>query len=78
MNLEQMTVAELEAELARLTAERAALRERALTVHAVLDRKQAEQRAMRTLAGLSDVERAALAQVVQAQGVESGERVVGF
>lgn len=78
MNLEQMTVAELEAELARLTAERAALRERGLAVHAVLDRKQATERAQRTLAGLSDVERAALAQVVQAQGIESGERVIGF
>lgn len=78
MNLEQMSVAELEVELARLTAERAALRERSLAVHAALDRKQAKERALRTLAGLSAVERAALTQVVMTQGIESGEKVVEF
>lgn len=78
MNLEQMSVAELEAELARLTAERARMRDEGLKVHAALDRKQAAAAAQRTLDGMSDVERAALAQLVQTQGVVSEEAVVGF
>lgn len=78
MNYEQMTVEQLEAELARLTAERARLRDEGLKVHAALDRKQAAAAAQRTLDGMSDVERAALAQLVQTPGIVSGEQVVGF
>lgn len=78
MNYEQMTVEQLTAELQRLNEQRAALREQAMGVHAVLDRKQAVETARRKLAEMSDVEKAALAQLVQAEGIESGEAVVGF
>lgn len=78
MNYEQMTVEQLTAELQRLNEQRAALREQAIAVHAVLDRKQAVETARRKLAEMSDVEKAALAQLVQAEGIESGEAVVGF
>lgn len=78
MNFEQMTVEQLTAELQRLNEQRAALREQAMAAHAVLDRKQAVATARRKLAEMSDVEKAALAQLVQAEGIESGEAVVGF
>lgn len=78
MNYDQMTVAQLGAELERLTAARAALRDEGLKVHAALDRKQAAVAVQRTLDGMSDVERVALAQLVQTHGVVSGEQVVGF
>jgi len=78
MNYEQMTVEQLEAELQRISGERAALKEKAVAVHAVLDRRNAEAAARRKLAEMSDVEKAALAQIVAAEGIESGEAVVGF
>ena len=78
MSYELMTVEQLTAELQRINEERAALREQAMAVHAVLDRKQAVETARRKLAEMSDVEKAALAQIVAAEGIESGEAVVGF
>ena len=78
MNYEQMSVEQLTAELQRINEERAALKAVAGAVHAVLDRKQAVETARRKLAAMSDVEKAALAQVVAAEGIESGEAVNGF
>ncbi len=75
MNYESKGVEELQAELARIAEARAALRTEALAVHAALDRAQARQAAAATMAGLSDVEKAALAQMILAQGIESGEAV---
>ena len=57
---------------------RAALKEQAVAAHTVLDRRQAVEAARRKLAEMSDVEKAALAQIVAAEGIESGEAVVGF
>ena len=78
MNYEQMTVEQLEAELQRISGERAALKEQAVAAHTVLDRRQAVEAARRKLAEMSDVEKAALAQIVAAEGIEGGEAVVGF
>lgn len=79
MNYETMTVDQLEAELQRLTAERAKLRGEALKVQAVLDQKYAAMRAAILLESMSDAEKAALAQAVSgAGGIASGEQVNGF
>ncbi len=78
MNYEQMSVEQLEAELQRISGERAELKAQALSAHAVLDRRNAEAAARRRLATMSDVEKAALAQIVAAEGIESGEAVNGF
>jgi len=78
MSYEAMTVEQLEAELQRISEERAALKTRAVAAHAVLDRRNGEAAARRRLATMSDVERAALAQIVATEGIESGEAVNGF
>jgi hypothetical protein len=74
-----MTIEQLTAELQRITEARAALRDEQLTVHAALDRKQAAQRAADLVAGMSDTDKAALAQAINgAGGIASQESVQGF
>ena len=77
MVYDELTVEELEAEIARLNGERAELKEEALAAHAVLDRRNIERAARRALTTLSGAERLALMQMVAAEGVESGEQVNG-
>ena len=79
MNYDTMTVDQLEAEMQRLTEERAKLREQALKVQASLDQKYAAMRAAILLESMSDAEKAALAQAVSgAGGIASQENVKGF
>lgn len=79
MNYETMTVDQLEAEMKRLTEERARLRAEALKVQAVLDRQYAAMRAAILLESMSDADKAALAQAVTgAGGIASQESVTGF
>ena len=79
MNYETMTVDQLEAEMQRLTEERAKLRAEALKVQAALDKKLAAQRAAGLVATMSDADKAALAQAVSgAGGIASQEQVNGF
>lgn len=69
MNLDEMTITELEKELQRLDLERLAIREHALEVKKVIDRK--------TLIGkLSEGELNTLRQLIAPVGVES-EATVG-
>lgn len=70
-NYEAMTVEELEAEIAEINAERAALKDVAVAVHGFLDAKNAQASALRKLATLSDAEKALLVQMIEAQGAES-------
>lgn len=68
MNYEQMSIEELEAENIRLSNERADIQKEQRMINDVLSRKVAMRDAQAKFAGLSDVEKAALAQVV---GVET-------
>lgn len=79
MNYETMTVDQLEAEMQRITAERAKLRAEALQVQAALDKQYVAMRAAILLEGMSDADKAALAQAINgAGGIASGEQVDGF
>lgn len=71
MNYEQMTVEELEALIAKINADRAALKEQAMAVHSVLDNKNITAAAAKKLATMSDAEKVALMQMIQANAVGS-------
>lgn len=80
MDYEQMSIEALEAENIRLSNERTAIQQRQRTINEVLSRKIAVRDAQVKFAGLSDVEKAALAQVigvdsaaVQAKAEKAGE-----
>lgn len=65
-------------ELHAIDEKRAALKAEAMLVQAKIDRLQAEQAAQKAFDRMSDTERAALAQLVKASGIESGEVVRGL
>lgn len=75
MNHDTMTVDELEAEIAGINEQRAVLKAKAVEVHRVLDAKNVKAAAERKLATLSDAEKAALVQMIQAQGAPSNGSV---
>lgn len=78
-NYDNMTIEQLLAESQRITEQRAALRNEQLLVQALLDKKQAAQRAADLVATMSDADKAALAQVINgAGGIASEESVKGF
>lgn len=77
MSYEQMTADQLQSELDKINANRDALAAQARTVAGLLSKKLAEEAAKAKLEGMTETERAALAQVIQAQGIESAERVNG-
>lgn len=68
------SVAELEQELATTNAQRDALAKKAKALAEALDVARATEQAQAKLAKMSDTERAALAQMLSAQGVASGEK----
>lgn len=68
------SVTELEQELANTNAQRDALAKKAKALAEILDAARATEQAQAKLANMSDTERAALAQVLSAQGVVSGEK----
>lgn len=67
MDYEKATIEELEAEIQRLSSERAELREEQLAVAAVMDQKIHLRDAAAQVAALSDEQVAALTQVIQAR-----------
>lgn len=78
-NYDNMTIEQLLAESQRITEQRAALRNEQLLVQALLDKKQAAQRAADLVATMSDADKAALAQAIAgAGGIVSEESVKGF
>lgn len=75
IDLSQFTVELLEAQLTDLHAEGRALKARKRAVVLALDRKRAEARAQALVDRLSDAEKKAVAQVIGATGIASGEAV---
>lgn len=71
--LGQMSVDELEKFIQARDEEVQALRDVKAVAHDILDRKNAEEAAMQKLATMSEPERAALLQVMQAEGIASEE-----
>ncbi len=65
------SVEQLEAELARIGAERSALKEEAMVVHRVLDKRNVQASATRKLSQLSDAERTELLQQILASAADS-------
>lgn len=76
--MNDMTIEQLEQLIQDLTFQRAALKLEAQAAQAALDAKRATADAARILEGMSDSQRAALAQAIQTQGIESGEVVKGI
>lgn len=72
-DLSNLSIAELEAMLTDLHTERKALAARKREVARVLDAKLIEQAAHEKLAAMSDTERAALRQALDAEGIASDE-----
>lgn len=71
--LKNMTAEELESRYQEIEGERAALQVEAREVRAEIDRRAAEAEAVRKLATMSDPEKAALMQMLEAQGIQSAE-----
>lgn len=74
-NLEAMSAEELQERLDGINRQRDELTAEARQVAEVLNRKLALKAAEDKVAGMSEAERAALTQVLQAQGIASGEAV---
>jgi hypothetical protein len=64
-----MTVAELEAENQKLSAEREEIRQRKKEINEILSDKAAQVKVESLAASLTDSERKALAQVIQPKGI---------
>lgn len=77
MKHEEMNADQLQSELDKINANRDALSAEARQVAGLFSKKLAEENAKAKLDAMTDVERAALAQVIQAQGIASGEAVNG-
>lgn len=76
--LEKMSYDELEERLFELGEEKQKVREEALEVHAVMDKKVHEARAKALTENMSAAERESLTQVIkEAGGIESREGVNG-
>jgi hypothetical protein len=77
MDFEALSINELNDFIRAKSDEREALIVEIRAACRVRDAKQAQARAKERLAAMTDVEKAALIQLVQAEAVASGEEVVG-
>jgi len=75
---DNMTLAELEAASQSISSQRQALKEQAGAIQTVIDRKTADAKSQRLIAGLGDADKAALLQAIQGSGIPSGEVVRGL
>lgn len=73
-SLEEMSLAELEALAAQLADDYRQLGQARRKVAAALGARQSERAARDRLAAMPEAERAALAQLLKADGIESGEQ----
>lgn len=73
--MEELSLDELVAHQQDINAQRSTLKEKALVVQRVIDRKMAEQEVARKLASMSDDEKRALVHAISTQGIKSEEAV---
>lgn len=71
----EMTDDELEALNQELMRQKAVIRLEQHKIHAVLTKRRAEQDARRQVARMSPAQRAAAAQIIQAEGIDSSEAI---
>ena len=71
--IENMSADEIEAEINKLTAQKAELRAKQRLLQAALSKQLAQEAAAQLAKNLSDAQKAALAQVLNSQGIESAE-----
>lgn len=74
-NYEEMTIPELEKVIQGMAAQVLEIKAEQRKAHAVLDEKVIRADLVRKLANLTDPEKAALVQMIQAEGVEGQEGV---
>ncbi|MCB0190627.1 MAG: hypothetical protein KDJ65_01640 [Anaerolineae bacterium] len=70
---DNMTIAQLEGEMAKLRTKKAALQEQLREAHIVYDKMRATQAAREKITAMSDEERAALVQAIKTEGIQSTE-----
>lgn len=75
---EEMSITELEGEMARLRTKKQALQEQLREAHAVYDLKREEQAAKAKIAQMSDSEKRALVQAIYAEEIGSSETFGNF
>ena len=74
-DIDAMSLEELEALNQELMAEKESIRERQREVAAAMDARQAEADASRLMESMSEPQKAALAQVVKAEGIKPASKV---
>lgn len=75
MELKNMSLAELNELKKKLEAEKEEIHEQLRAISRAIEGKQAEKAIADKIAGMSDSEKKAMAQALQAEGIKSGEKV---
>lgn len=75
---EKMSITELEDEMGRLRTQKQAIQEQLRDAHAVYDLKREEQAAKAKIAQMSDIEKKALVQAINAEEIGSSEAFGNF
>lgn len=78
MKLDKMTLGELEKLSNDLDEQRLAVRDQMREVRREIDKRLVAESAEKLLSRMSDAEKAALVQMIAAQGIESGEAIGGL
>ena len=73
-----MTIEQLEAEIAQRNIARQAIKDEQSALQAILTQKATQANAERLLSGMDDAQKAALLQAIQGNGIKSEEAVKGL
>lgn len=73
-----MTIEQLEAEIAQLNVDRQAIKDKQSALQAILTQKATQANAERLLSGMDDTQKQALLQAIQGNGIKSEEAVKGL
>jgi len=73
-----MTIEQLEAEIAQLNVDRQAIKDKQGALQVILTQKATQANAERLLSGMDDTQKQALLQAIQGNGIKSEEAVKGL